>query len=48
VSFVKDFFFFLLCEGVFIAVVRCVMRTWVFVPRDAVRERLLSEARRCS
>ncbi len=47
VSFVKDFFFFLLCEGVLIAVVRCVMRTWVFVPRDAVRERLLSYARHC-
>jgi hypothetical protein len=37
--------FVLLCEGVLIAVARCVMGTWVFVFRVAVRERLLSYAR---
>ena len=37
----------LLCEGLLIAVVRCVTGTRVFVFRDAVRERLLSYARHC-
>ncbi len=37
----------LLYEGLLIAVARCVMGTWVFVFRDAVRERLLSYARHC-
>jgi hypothetical protein len=43
----RSFFFFLLCEGLLIAVVRCVMGTWVFVCRDGVRYRLLSYARHC-
>ena len=38
----------LLREGLLIAVVRCVIGKWVFVFRDAVRERLLSYARHCS
>jgi hypothetical protein len=37
----------LLCEGVLIAVVRCVMGTRVFVFKDALRERLLSYSRHC-
>jgi hypothetical protein len=36
-----------LCEGVLIAVARCVIGTWVFEFRDAVRERLLSYSRHC-
>ena len=43
---VEDFVF-LLCEGLLIAVARCVMGTWVFVFRVGVRERLLSYARHC-
>ncbi len=37
----------LLREGLLIAVVRCVIGKWVFVFRDAVRERLPSYARHC-
>ncbi len=39
--------FVLLCEGVLIVVVRCVMGTCVLVCSVAVRERLLSYARHC-
>ena len=39
---VVDDCFCLLCEGVLITVVRCVMGVCVFVFRDGVPERLLS------